>query len=185
MIDDFMNYQEEETYLQSLSDRLDNDIHGRSWSKYRGDLINRTIIALLKAHIGNYKISEPNAFIEGYPTEFDMLVLSENAMPIERYSNSYKRADVKLIIEVKKSGFFYKKVEGIIQIGKYFETPLQRGIPFFYITIKESERFIKITRGKIGYRSFFLGTSHKSWNNGEWKNFVNAVKKTLNITDLL
>jgi len=96
------------------------------------------------------------------------------------HSNIYQKSDVKAIIEVKKHGFFYKKVEGTVRIGKDFETPLNTGIPFYYITIKESPKFTGVTRSILGERCFFLGTSHKrDWNTGEWKRFVEYIKNTI------
>lgn len=175
-----MNYEDEENYLHSLSDKLDSELHGRPWAKYKGDLTNRTIIAFLRNHLTGHLVSEPNAFINGYSTEFDILILDKNSRPKVPYSNIYQKSDVKAIIEVKKHGFFYKKVEGILKIGKDFEIPLNTGIPFYYITVKESVKFTEDTRSVLGDKCFFLGTSHKrDWNTGEWKRFVESIKNIL------
>ncbi len=101
-----MNYEEEENFLHSLSDKLDNELHGRQWAKYKGDLINRTITAFLRNHLTGHLVSEPNAFIYENPTEFDILILDKNARPKVPDSNIYQKSDVKAIIEVKKHGLF-------------------------------------------------------------------------------
>ena len=66
-----MTFQEDEQKLHEVSDRLDR-VRGNSWKKFKGDIINRLISLLLRPYVENYKISSPNAFIEGYPTEFDI-----------------------------------------------------------------------------------------------------------------
>jgi hypothetical protein len=173
-----MNYEEEEKYLHSLSDELDN-VHGRQWAKYKGDLINRKITAFLRNHLTEHLVSEPNAFIVGDSTEFDILILDKNARPKVPDSNIYQESDVKTKIEVKKHGFFYKKVEGKEKIEKYFEPHINAKIPFYYITVKENVNFTEDTRSALGNKCFFLGTSHKQdWNTGEWKRFVEAIKNT-------
>ncbi|MCL5009498.1 MAG: hypothetical protein M1433_00745 [Candidatus Parvarchaeota archaeon] len=94
-----MTFQEDEQKLHEVSNKLDR-IRGNSWKKFKGDTINRLIISLLRPYVKNYKISGPNAFIEGCPTEFDILIVNTTAEPINEYSNCYKKEDVKLAIEV-------------------------------------------------------------------------------------
>lgn len=173
-----MILQEDELKIHQVSDELDK-IKGRQWSKYKGNVINRLIIELLRPHLKSYSLSESNAFIEGYPIEFDILVLKESAKPINEYSNCYKKEDVRLAIEVKKHGFYYKKTEARVKMKEYFARREVIDVPFLYITLKESKRLKVDVEAVLDNRCFTLGLSPKPWLNGEWGRFVDAVKSDL------
>ena len=173
-----MTFQEDEQKLHEVSNKLDR-IRGNSWKKFKGDTINRLIISLLRPYVKNYKIFGPNAFIEDCPTEFDILIVNTTAEPINEYSNCYKKEDVKLAIEVKKHGFYYKKTEAKAKMKEYFDKQNLVGVPFLYITLKESKRLKADVEAVLGNRCFTLGLSPEPWLDGEWEKFVNTVKSKL------
>ncbi|EFD92502.1 MAG: hypothetical protein BJBARM5_0791 [Candidatus Parvarchaeum acidophilus ARMAN-5] len=173
-----MTFQEDEQKIHQVSEDLDK-IKGRSWSKFKGNVVNRLIIKLLTPHFTGYKIPEPNSFIEGYPLEFDLMILKQNAEPINDYSNCYKKEDVKLVIEVKKHGFYFKKTEAKEKMRKYFAKQEAIGVPFLYITLKESKRLKADAEAVLDNRCFTLGISPKPWLNDEWEKFVMAIKSNL------
>ncbi len=151
-------------------------------SNHKGDVITRTVIGLLSNHLPrDYTIAEPNGYIDGCPVEFDILILRKNSVPVLPYSNVHEREDGKSIIECKKQGFFYKKSLSQTKIVENFKNLERAGLPYKYITIRESRRIIEATRSVLPEdKSFFLGISAEKWINGEWERFVKSVMAYLN-----
>ena len=115
---------------------------GKSWKKYNGDVCCRIFREFLLEEIPkNYKISSPNAFIVGFPTEFDLLIVDGDAKP-EMYSNTFKPEKVKCGLEIKARGFFGGRKElekEITKIKQKFEN-VRKYYPFIcfvYLTCKE------------------------------------------------
>ena len=73
-----MEFSEEQKEILDLSDKLDK-IHGRSWAKYKGDVINRKIVELINRHLvkSEYKAVGPSVYIEKYPLELDTLIVNK------------------------------------------------------------------------------------------------------------
>jgi len=155
-----MDFDREQKEILDLSAQLDK-IHGRSWYKYKGDRINRKIIKLLNPYVVKEKcsIAGPSVYISRCPTEFDALIVKENSTPLEG-TNEYKLEDVKLLIEIKKHGFYFKKIEGKYEINNYFQQFRSVGKPFIYLTVKESQKFINMTKEVLKDNSFFLCVSN-------------------------
>lgn len=172
------SYEEDQREIWETSQRLNTSHTGRSWYKYKGSLINRLIIRLLQRHTEDYSVVGPNVFIDGFPTEFDILVVKRNATPIGD-TNAYKKDDVKLVIEIKKHGFYYKKIEGERKIKEYFKPFENTKKSFLYLTVQESSTFIIATRNVIDNRAFFLGVSSRNPIEGEWERFVISVQEIL------
>ena len=172
-----MNFDLEQKEILDLSDKLD-EIHGRSWAKYKGDVINRKVIEFLNRHIGSVHSLAvgPSVFVENLPTEFDTLIVKEDAHVISG-TNTYKRKDIRLLIEVKKHGFYFRKIDGNYEIKKYFKQFSDVNLPFIYISVKESRNFIKMTKEILPENSFFLCISQGKPITGEWERFVNTVLK--------
>ncbi len=170
-----MNLDHEQKEILELSDKLDK-IRGRSWAKYKGDVINRKIIKLISSHIDGVKyfVAGPSVFVDGLSTEFDALIVKKTANT-GGDRNAYLKDDVKLVIEVKKHGFYFKKIEGGYEIREYFKQYLNANIPFVYLSVKESGTFIKITEEVIPTAAFFLGVSGKKIINGGWQRFIEKI----------
>jgi len=173
-----MGFSEEQNEILCILENLKSK-SGRKWYKYKGDVANRIILRFLQRHITDYKVVGPSVFIEDNPTEFDILVVDQDASPSE-YTNAFNRDSVKLVIEVKKHGFYFKKVDAEARIKECVEPFESTGIPYLYVSIQESERFIEATRNVLRDRAHFLKVSFS----GElvkdgWQNFVNKVIEVL------
>jgi len=173
-----LSIDEEQKEIVRISDEL-NKIHGRSWFRYKGDVVARTVISLLKPHVvGSCSVVGPSVYVEGYPTEFDALVVEKGVSSVPGTA-AYRKDDVKLLIEIKKHGFYYRKTKGEYEIGKYFQAFRDVGKPFLYLTVRESSTFISATQKILGEDSFFLGVSYGKPREGEWNRFVERVSRLL------
>ena len=114
----------------------------KSWNKYYGDVCCRIFREfLLKEIPKKYTISSPNAYIKGYPTEFDLLIVDRNVKP-EKYTNAFKPEKVKFGLEIKAHGLFVRREDlkkAIKKIKKKFEEIKKShpSINFLYITYEE------------------------------------------------
>ena len=172
-----MNFDTELKEILNLSDELDKT-HGRSWARFKGDVINRKIIELISRHIFNseYKIVGPSVYIEKFPTEFDAMIVRKESEP-QKGTNAYRISDIRLILEIKKHGFYYKKSEGRYEIEKYFKHFNATEKPFLYLTVKESKKFIDITKEVLGAKFFCLCVSYGKPIIGEYERFIGEIKK--------
>jgi len=156
----------------------------RAWNKYVGNLANTTIIHHLNIHmVGDSVAVGPSIFIEGVPTEFDVLLVKKKAGPLTQI-NAYPRPSVKVAIEVKERGLFDKKIEAEEKLRRKLEIlnhDLQ-GIPYLYITLHESETLIRATKRVLGRNAFFLSTgSNRNLEiiTGEWERFLQTVQSII------
>ncbi|MEM3844960.1 MAG: hypothetical protein QXU98_04595 [Candidatus Parvarchaeota archaeon] len=146
----------DEKEIQKISDGLD-DHKGRKWYKLKGEIVNRTIAKYLEKYLNqDYKVVGPHVFIiyEDQPIEYDILILGKDAKPVEN-DCVYKKDDVKLILEIKKTGLYFKKKEFKREFKKYLKK-LSKPVGeehFLYITLREStgnkkkqRRFVRIMR---------------------------------------
>ncbi|MEM3846845.1 MAG: hypothetical protein QXU98_14205 [Candidatus Parvarchaeota archaeon] len=91
---------------------------------------------------------------ENQPIEYDILIVDNDAKPVEN-DCVCKKDDMKLILEIKKIGLYYKKDEVEGKLKEYLEK-LSKPVGeehFLYITLREStgnkkkqRRFVKIMR---------------------------------------
>ncbi|MEM3490006.1 MAG: hypothetical protein QXO75_10195, partial [Nitrososphaerota archaeon] len=58
----------------------------------------------------DYNVVGPHVFIKDCSIEYDMLILDKDAKPVED-DCVYGKDDVKLILEIKKTGLYYKEKE--------------------------------------------------------------------------
>ena len=114
-----MSFDDEQNEILCLSDELDR-IHGRGWNRYKGDIIARKIIALLSNHLTNYGVVGPNVYVNEHPIEFDALIVERSSSPILGTA-AYRVEDVRLLIEIKKHGFYFKKRTAGEKIVEYFD----------------------------------------------------------------
>jgi hypothetical protein len=153
----------------------------RVWNKYVGDLANKVLVNHLNSHLtGNFTAVGPSVFIEGAPTEFDLIIVRKEAKPLFQV-NAYPRPSVKAAIEVKERGLFVQKIKAdelLLRRLQILGQDLQ-GIRYLYITFHESETLIRATRRVLGEDAFFLSTgSSKNLEiiSGEWERFLQTIQ---------
>lgn len=194
-----MNYQDEQSQIIKEVDQ--NRHPGREWSKFNGDATCRIILDYIEKHIdlNSMKVAGPNAFIKGFPTEFDLLVVDSRAKPLH-LTNAYEVAQVRVAIEVKTSGIFGSNLEDIDnnlkRIFDDFKGPYQNNssLKLAYLAIREqvgvrenSRNYVQITRETFGrvssrisnVRTFILSDAKTPPGlfEGEWEQFIEFIKK--------
>ncbi|MGQ4892883.1 MAG: hypothetical protein ACP6IP_10440 [Candidatus Njordarchaeia archaeon] len=167
----------------------------KSWKKFIGDVCVRVLRAFIAEELPTgYTVSQPNSYILGFPTEFDLLVVKEGAKTIE-YTNAYKPEDVVIGFEIKKEGIYSSKDElreYIERIKQNFDNIRKNyeNIGFIYLTISEVTKtrrsgainyFNETKRFLSPYKAFCLKASRTGelYTDG-WKNFINHVKELIN-----
>lgn len=168
-----MGFDEEQNEIISLSDRLD-EIHGRGWYGYKGDVIARKIITLLGNHLTNYRVVGPNVYVDEHPIELDALIVEMSSSPIPGTA-AYREEDIRLLIEIKKHGFYFKKRTAGEKIGEYFDRFREVGKPFVYLTVKESRTMINATSAALENDFFYLCESPNRVLAGQWERCVQRI----------
>ena len=111
--------------------------------KLLGDVCVRLFSEIIKAIIEpKYSISQPNAYIDEFPYEFDLLIIRNNAEPLP-YTNVFSPEDVRLGIEIKARGVFggYKELPKVFSNMKNIFDTVQykyEYIDFIYFTFSET-----------------------------------------------
>jgi hypothetical protein len=78
---------------------------GFEWNKFNGDLACRVVKEFLRRRLPNkLKVVGPNVYVDGYPTEFDLLLVTESAIPAA-FTNAYSHGDVRFVIEIESHGY--------------------------------------------------------------------------------
>ena len=78
--------------------------HGRySWNGCSGDITSKLFSHYIKEAVkGKYDVSGENSFVEGFPYEFDLLILKKGAKPF-KFTSIYEPKDVVFCMELKSS----------------------------------------------------------------------------------
>lgn len=132
----------QENIIALIEETEKNTLKDRSWKKYYGDVCCRIFREFLLEEIPpEYTISPPNAYIVGFPTEFDLLIISSDSKP-EKYTNAFKPDKVKWGMEIKAHGLFGGRDDlrkDIAKIKEKFESVKMSHpwMDFVYITYKE------------------------------------------------
>ncbi|MEM4055980.1 MAG: hypothetical protein QW578_02930 [Thermoplasmatales archaeon] len=180
--------EQDEDEIQEISDKLD-DHKGREWYKLKGEIVNRTIAKYLEKYLNQYyKVVGPHVFIEDYSIEYDMLILDKDARPV-KYDCVYRKDDVKLILEIKKTGLYYKEKEFESEFIGYLNKlskPVGRKY-LVYITLRESkgnkkiDNFLENTGAAYKDNVFIMGQTDgkREWNPGTWKTFIERIQYLL------
>jgi len=162
----------------------------KRWRKYYGDVCARIFREFILQEIPfEYTISPPNAYIEGFPTEFDLLAIDKNVYPM-KYTNAYPPERIRCGIEIKAHGIFggrkdlekvAKKIKGNFDVVK----SKYPHIDFIYLTYEEvafpkrenSINYLEETKRMINpYRVFCLKDSRTAkLIDGEWESFVSYL----------
>jgi len=160
--------------------------NGSQWNRFNGDVACRVVKEFLKKHLPKeLKVVGPNVYIDGYPTEFDLLLVTEDAIPAA-FTNAYRERDVRFIIQVKSPG--YMDLEFPSKVLSEFEAITERykNLNCTYLIIRETsnrdreasisymEELKKVLEPK--YRVFSLAESRtQGIIPGQWRQFVNHV----------
>jgi len=156
------------------------------WNKFNGDLACRVVKEFLRKHLPRQvKAVGPNAYIDGYPTEFDLLIVTEDAIPAA-FTNAYLDSEVRLVIEVKSHGYMNRDFPS--KLLTEFQTIQGRykNVNCTYLTIRETwntkgESSISYLRElkkvlEPKYQVFCLAESRtQELIPGQWRQFVNHV----------
>ena len=123
-----------------------------SYNKVIGNVVASTfrkyISYILNYYGYDYKVSNVNAYIKGYPTEWDLIILKSDAK--ERNTNVYDADDVVAVIEFKTSGLTDNDIDS--QFNKHFTNlnniydKTTNRIPFLYITFSETKKLYERTK---------------------------------------
>ena len=117
-MEEITDLQKEQNEILQLVD--DNKPQGGTgvWKKYYGDIVCRILSHYLCKHLSsNLRVVGPNAYILGFPTEFDLLVSTAKVMPV-KFTNAYPHDQIHCVIEVKTTGIFGSKEEFSIKVRK-------------------------------------------------------------------
>ena len=80
--------------------------------------LRKYIINIINYHGLNCKVSDINSFIKGCPTEWDLIILNENAKDVNN-TNVFKVEEVVIVLEFKTSGLLldqYKNIEKTFEL---------------------------------------------------------------------
>jgi len=158
------------------------------WNKFNGDLTCRAVREYLRKHLPKeVKLAGPNAYIDGYPTEFDLLLVTEDALPAA-FTNAYRDHEVRFIIEVKSHGYMNREFPS--KLLSEFDAVRERykNVNCTYLTIRETwmpkrdasisyvRELKKVLEPK--YRVFCLAESRTAeLVPGQWQQFVNHISE--------
>lgn len=123
-------FEEEQVQLVKTVESLlegCKDKKGESWGKYKGDVTCRVVLDYIQRCLPEtHTAVGPNVYIEGKPTEFDILVVDSQAKPLD-FTAAYQANQVHRVVEVKKFGI-------IAKWGEEYDSKLRR----FHETIRNS-----------------------------------------------
>jgi len=114
----------------------------RIWNSFKGDVCARCVAHYIQTHLSSkLKVVGPNVYLDGFPTEFDLLIVSEGARA-RQFTAAYPPTLAVACIEVKASGVFggRKDLQGILERIKNDFDAIRARFPhvaFAYITIRE------------------------------------------------
>ena len=117
---------------------------GGIWNSFKGDVCARCVAHYIQTHLSSkLKVVGPNVYLDGFPTEFDLLIVSEGATA-RQFTAAYPPTLAVAGIEVKASGVMggrkglqLQKTLG--RIKNNFDAIRARfpHVAFAYITIRE------------------------------------------------
>lgn len=166
----------------------------KKWKKYYGDTCARVFMEFILKEIPPiYTISSPNAYIEGFPTEFDLLIVNKNAIPV-KHTNAYFPNQVKCGFEIKAHGTGFGGREDLEKDNKNIRNNFEavkrkyQHINFVYLTYEEvafpkrenSIKYLDVTKEVLKpYKVFCLKDSRRGEIEGEWEKFVSYLNNSL------
>ena len=184
--------------IQKKRDELDKKDNTVSWKKFIGDYFCRVVKCFLGKEIPkSYQVTEPNAYITGFPVEYDLLIIMKGSKP-EKYTRSFDPKDVRLGMELKMNGIYgsrkdleknNQKVKNTFDIVKKEHSHIN----FVYLTFSEvtnpkragSIDYLKKNKDVIGkdYGVFCLSDSRRQTITAElendWDKYVEEINRSL------
>lgn len=180
--------ENEEKELELMSEQYEileqiNDMYekykglGKRWNRFRGNTVSNIIAShLQQALLNDFKVLKL-AYVEGCPTEFDIIIVNKDAKPLEP-TDAYRKYDVKLVLEIKGGGVYYRREEikkrmtDILQLCK-----TEVGKPMLYLSAWEANAHVSEVREALGKDNAFIlnveGNTEYEW--GEWERFLDRV----------
>lgn len=198
-----MDYEKEQSEIirkiDTFSKKYCVPYRPKSWNKFKGDFVSRIIASYLQSHLPqNYRVAGPNVYIEGNPTEFDLMVTDSQAVPYSATS-AFPRESIRRVIEIKTSGV-YNIVKEVSKVRNDFDSALssvewdnapqlmKAVIPKFkaaYLSISERVNPVHVSSIRFGdrtreilrpYPAFFLyDMGRKDIQKGEWRKFLDYI----------
>jgi len=174
MIDLMIEQDEIIEHVSSIREKLRG--LGLTWNRFRGNAIFGVIAHYLQRHLPDDVKLVKLAWIEGCATEFDILIVDKNAKPFD-FTDAYPKEQVKLLIEIKGSGVFYKREEVKKRLSEMFEKwKNETGKPALYLSIWEAKAHAKEVQDALGNdTAFILQIENEEITWGEWERFLNKV----------
>lgn len=199
-----MNLDDEQREIVERVDSLLANTQGYGWGHFQGDVVPRVLAHYINMHLpNNRKVVGPNVYIEGVPTEFDLMVVDAESNPLP-LTSAYPGEHIRCVIEVKRRGTFgkidefKKKVERTkanfdkaLFMWDWDKDRLHRikerrvNCKAAYITMSEtvnpkregSNNYGKITRELLTpYPAFILQDSRSNeLQHGEWQRFIEWI----------
>ncbi len=153
---------------------------GFSWNRFRGNAINNIIAHNLENHLPKDIKLVKLAWVEDCATEFDLIIVSRNAEP-SGFTDAYDKDQVKLVIEIKASGVFFKSEEVKTRLTGLFEKwKKETQKPALYLSVWEAKAHAKIIQEALGNDTAFLlqieGDEPTLY---EWERFLDRVDTLL------
>ena len=153
---------------------------GFSWNRFRGNAIANVIAYYLENHLPNDIKLVKLAWVEGCATEFDHIIVSKNAEP-SGFTDAYDKDQVKLVIEIKASGVFFKSEEVKARlIGMFDKWKKDTQKPALYLSVWEAKAHAKIIQEALGKDvAFLLQIEGEEPTLYEWERFLDRVDTLL------
>jgi hypothetical protein len=152
---------------------------GRGWNRLRGDITNRIVGDFVERHLPKGTKVARDAWIEGCGREFDILVVDEEATPLP-FTNVYLKDQVRLIIEVKNAGVFYKKSEVETRLGEWkAEVEEETCKTLLYLSFWERLGYFDMVLRAVGKSDAFVLQVKDNLKSGEWRRFIERVNALL------
>jgi hypothetical protein len=122
-----------------------------------------------------------SAWVEGCENEFDLLIVDKDAKPIG-FTGAYPRNQVRLLIEVKTAGVFYKQKEVKRRLSKQFKTWEDKtDKPVLYLSFWEAAAHVQEVFKALGKdKAFIMRVERKELKYTEWERFIEKVNTILN-----
>jgi len=155
------------------------------WDKFNEELACRVVKQYLKKHLpSRVRVIGPNAYIEGSPTELDLLLVTENAIPAA-FTNAYRPNDVRFVIGIRSHGSVDRSFPPELLLEFEALRELHADLKFAYLAIRARSPpdEVKVAPGvspgkvvQLGYRAFYLAESeNQEIISAQWQQFVNHI----------
>ena len=185
---------EAQSRIIDIIEGIKKDYYGREWNKFYGDTVCRIFMDFISKEFNSqHRIVGPNAYISGFPTEFDILIVDAFAEPIG-FTHSFRPQEVKCGIESKAHGIFGGRNDIENNVGKIKDSFLKVNkehshILFLYLTYEEvaypkkesSINYLRETSRVLApYEVFCLKDSRSDKIIlGEWERMLRFLRKHL------